>query len=351
MQLSDLTGRLRSAPRTLYAICAIVALLGGGVGIVSAIYLLNRPTGVSFRTVRIDKGMSVATIGRTLQKEGLIRSPRFLRAMSLVAGTSRKLTAGMHPFHGGMTTWQVLRELEVPRDVTQDVTIPEGLQVEQTIRMLADSLNLSRSKLAELAASEAFCRGLGVAAGSLEGYLFPETYRFSLSMSEDQVLKVMVEHFFRIFDAGMVAEARKLKMSLHEVVTMASIIEGEAQVDSERPIISAVYHNRLRKRMRLQADPTVQYALEDGPRRLFNRDYGIDSPYNTYRVRGLPPGPIASPGEASLRAALNPAEVDYIYFVAQGDGSHLFSRTAAEHLKAKRATYRARREVWRQQAR
>ena len=140
-------------------------------------------------------------------------------------------------------------------------------------------------------------------------------------------------------------------MSLHEVVTLASIIEGEARIDEERPVISAVYHNRLRQKMRLQADPTVQYALEDGPRRLFYRDYAIDSPYNTYRVRGLPPGPIMSPGEASLRAALHPADVDYVYFVSQGDGSHLFSRTAAEHGRAKSKTYRARRDGWRQQAR
>lgn len=137
-------------------------------------------------------------------------------------------------------------------------------------------------------------------------------------------------------------------MTIHEAVTMASIIEGEAQVAEERATISAVYHNRLKKGMRLQADPTVQYAIPDGPRRLFYKDYSYQSPYNTYRHRGLPPGPIMSPGAASLEAAVNPADVDYLYFVAKGDGSHLFTKTAAEHEAAKQKTKAARRKSWKQ---
>jgi UPF0755 protein len=189
-----------------------------------------------------------------------------------------------------------------------------------------------------------------VEAQTLEGYLFPETYKFSLAMAERQVVRLMVDHFFGILDSRMRRRARDMGMSVHEVVTMASIIEGEAVLDHERPLISAVYHNRLQKRMRLQADPTVQYAIPDGPRRLFNRDYRIDSPYNTYRHYGLPPGPIMSPGEASIRAAVDPAEVGYLYFVAQGDGSHIFSRTMQEHEAAKRKTRRARRNMWRRSA-
>jgi UPF0755 protein len=351
-ELAGLSRRLKPPRlRTVAATCSVVALFGTGAGVVSAIYLLNRPTGSPRRDVHIEKGMSVATIGRELQNEGLIRSPSFLRALSLVAGTSRKLTAGDHPFHGGMTTWEILKELEVPRDVTRDVTIPEGFRLEQAVTVISDSLGLSSEKLLELTKSPAFCKSLGVKAATLEGYLFPETYRFSLSMTEQQVLELMVGHFFKVFDSEMLSQARKRGMSLHEVVILGSIIEGEARIDEERPVISAVYHNRLRRKMRLQADPTVQYALKEGPRRLFYRDYAIDSPYNTYRIRGLPPGPIMSPGEASLRAALQPADVDYVYFVAQGDGSHLFSRTGAEHQRAKRKTYRARRDDWNQQAR
>ena len=191
-----------------------------------------------------------------------------------------------------------------------------------------------------------FCKTLGVDAESLEGYLFPETYKFSLMMAEEQVIRRLVKQFQRVFDSQMRAQASRMGMTVHETVSMASIIEGEAQVGDERPIISAVYHNRLKKRMRLQADPTVQYAIVDGPRRLFYKDYRIDSPYNTYRHRGLPPGPIMSPGEASLRAALYPAEVNYLYFVARGDGSHIFSRTTREHEKAKRETRWARRRSW-----
>jgi UPF0755 protein len=324
--------------------------MGAVVGMMGAIYALNRPTGVRPREVTIKKGMSVAEIAGQLHREGVIRSPRLLRAFSVLNGTSRRLTAGVHRFHGRMTAWQVLLELEVPRDVTRDVTIPEGMRREHVARVLAESLGLDEQELLAITSDPALCRELGVEAQTLEGYLFPETYKFSLAMAERQVVRLMVDHFFGILDSRMRRRARDMGMSVHEVVTMASIIEGEAVLDHERPLISAVYHNRLQKRMRLQADPTVQYAIPDGPRRLFNRDYRIDSPYNTYRHYGLPPGPIMSPGEASIRAAVDPAEVGYLYFVAQGDGSHIFSRTMQEHEAAKRKTRRARRNMWRRSA-
>ena len=323
------------------------AILGTALGILGGAYLLNRPTGIAPCEVVVQKGMSVSQISRLLYREGIIRSPRLLRTFSLLSGTSHRLTAGVHPFHGGMTAWQVLKELEVPRDVTRDVTIPEGMRREQTARMLAESLNLDEEKLLSATGDADFCRAEGVQADNLEGYLFPETYRFSLTMDEAQVIRTMVQHFFKVFDPKMRRRARALGMSIHEVVTLASIVEGEARLDAERPLISGVYHNRLKRKMRLQADPTVQFAIPDGPRRLLYEDYRVDSPYNTYRHRGLPPGPVMSPGRASLEAALFPADVDYLYFVAQGDGSHIFSRTAKEHEAAKQKTRRARRQSWR----
>ena len=339
-------GLTRISRRGALLLLATVIAVGTLVGVSAAVYLLNRPTGVPRKEVVIQKGMTVAQIARLLHREGIIRSPSLLRILSLVGGTSRRLTAGVHPFYGWMSTRDVLMELKVPRDITRDVTIPEGLWVKQMVRLLAEALELDGDTLTRLASDPAFCRALGVEADNLEGYLFPETYRFSLMMDEEQALRTMVEHFFTVFDRAMRARAREMDMSVHQVVTLASIIEGEAQQDSERALISAVYHNRLRRRMRLQADPTVQYAIADGPRRLFYRDYKVDSPYNTYRHSGLPPGPVMSPGEASLRAALYPAEVDYLYFVAQGDGSHTFSRTMREHDEAKRKTRWARRRTW-----
>ena len=341
---------LEVSRRSVLVLLGVVVILGAVFGVMGAILALNRSTGVRSREVTIKKGMSVAEIAGLLHREGIIRSPRLLRTFSVLNGTSRRLTAGVHRFHGRMTAWQVLLELEVPRDVTRDVTIPEGLRREQVARVLAASLGLDEDKLLAITSDPALCRELGVEAETLEGYLFPETYRFSLAMTELQVVRLMVDHFSGVFDSEMRKRARDMGMSAREVVTLASIIEGEAVLDHERRLISAVYHNRLQKRMRLQADPTVQYAIPDGPRRLFNRDYKIDSPYNTYRHYGLPPGPILSPGEASIRAAVDPADVSYLYFVAQGDGSHIFSRTMQEHEAAKRKTRRARRNMWRRSA-
>ncbi|HCR17270.1 MAG TPA: endolytic transglycosylase MltG [Candidatus Latescibacteria bacterium] len=330
------------------ALLGLFSLLVAGVTIggIVAVTLLNRPTGEGLHQVEIQKGMSVPQISRLLYKRGIIRSPKLLRLLSLLNGTSRRLTAGGHTFHGGMSTWQVLQELEVHRDITRDVTIPEGLRKESIARLLARSLDLDERKLNELMSDSKFVKLQGIDASSLEGYLFPETYNFSLTMTEEQVIWLMVSQFKKIVDKKLRRRARQKGMSIHEVVTMASIIEGEAQVGEERKIISAVYHNRLKRRMRLQADPTVQYAIKDGPRRLFYKDYRISSPYNTYKHRGLPPGPIMSPGEASLKAALYPADVDFLYFVARGDGSHIFSRNAAEHERAKRETRSARRRTW-----
>ena len=334
--------------RLLVGLLVGVVLLGLFVGIAGSLYLLNRPTRVAPKEVTVQKGMTVAQIATLLHREHIIRSPRLLRFFSMLSGTSRRLTAGVHPFHGRMTTWQVLKELEVPRDVTRDVTLPEGLRKEQVAGILSDALDLEGDKLLYWMSDSLFCRELGIQASTLEGYLFPETYKVSLTMDEKQVVRLMVGHFFRVFDRKMDRRAAELGLTRHQAVTLASIIEGEAQLDGERPVVSAVYHNRLKRRMRLQADPTVQYALPDGPRRLFNRDYLLDSPYNTYRHHGLPPGPIMNPGRASLRAALFPADIDYLYFVARGDGSHVFTRTSEEHERARRETRRARRNLWRQ---
>jgi UPF0755 protein len=340
---STLWNRISRPSLTLTLSASIFAI---SLGLSVSVYILNRPTGVKSKSVRIEPGASVVAIASRLRRERVIRSPRFLRVLTVLSGASRNLTAGDHPFTGGMTAWDVLQELQIPRDVTRSVTIPEGLRKERVIEILTRDLELDADRLSELVIDPAFCRKMNVAAGSLEGYLFPETYRVSIAVRETHVLEVLLGQFHRVFDKDLRRAAERIGLSVHEAVTMASIIEGEAQVASERTSISAVYHNRLKKGMRLQADPTVQYALPDGPRRLFNKDYDYDSPYNTYRHRGLPPGPILNPGAASLSAAVNPADVEYLYFVAKGDGSHVFTKTAAEHAEAKRKTQAARRHSW-----
>ncbi|MFL3013020.1 MAG: endolytic transglycosylase MltG, partial [Candidatus Neomarinimicrobiota bacterium] len=185
---------------------------------------------------------------------------------------------------------------------------------------------------------------------TLEGYLFPETYYFFEGVDKKSVVKRLVKEHQLFWNKQNISKADSLGFSPYEIIIIASIIEGEAIYDSERPTISAVYHNRLKRGMKLQADPTVQYIIEDGPRRLLNKDLRIKSPYNTYMYKGLPPGPINSPGAQSLHAALNPQTNDYLYFVAKGDGYHTFSRNEKEHERAKRAFQRVRKKVKRERA-
>ena len=186
---------------------------------------------------------------------------------------------------------------------------------------------------------------LKIESESLEGYLYPDTYFFYDGIDEESVIKRLVKEFQVFWSDSNIAMANNMNFSQHEILTLASIIEGEAIYDSERPVISAVYHNRLKKGMKLQADPTVQYVIKDGPRRLLNKDLRIKSPYNTYLYKGLPPGPINSPGFMSLHAALYPKENDYLYFVAKGDGYHTFSKNEKDHERAKRAFQRVRKKV------
>ena len=319
-------------------VCIFVACTG--------IFIFNRPTGVGKKEVEIRHGATVKQISHQLYQKRLIHSPRLLQFLAQLNGSSRRLKAGIHPLDGQMTTWEVLLELERSRDVTQNVTVPEGLEKKQVAAILSEKLNLDQKKLLSLMNSAAFCKTLSVQAKDLEGYLFPETYNFPTTVSEQQVLRRMVEHCQAVFDERLQRRADELEMSIHEVITFASIIEGETSWDSERDTIAAVYHNRLKKGMRLQADPTVQYALPGEPRRLFYKDYDYDSPYNTYRHSGLPPGPINSPGRASIEAALFPADVDYLYFVATGEGGHVFTHSLQEHAAAKKRTASARKNTW-----
>ena len=184
----------------------------------------------------------------------------------------------------------------------------------------------------------------GINSTTFEGYLFPNTYQLSEDVDAEGVINTMVSEYSRNITSSMRKRMSEIGFSETEVLTLASIIEGEAIYNSERPRISGVYHNRLKKRMRLQADPTIQYIIKDSPRRLLNKDLKIKSPYNTYQNYGLPPGPINNPGIESIKAALYPEQVDFLFFVAKGDGYHTFTKTENEHNKAKREFQKIRRK-------
>jgi len=260
-------------------------------------------------------------------------------------GCETKIKAGIFQIPDDLNYPQLVRFLSDAKPEDIRVTLIEGWNNEQIFQELNQRLKVKLSILDSLAQDAAFCRQAGVKAGNLTGYLLPDTYAFPYGRTEKHVLRYLVKRTTELFKPDSVKiRMRETGYNMHQMLTLASIVEGEAMLDVERPVIASVYWNRLRKGMRLQADPTIQYILKDGPRRLLYKDLEIDSPYNTYRYSGLPPGPINNPGKASILAALFPAQTKFIYFVAKGDGSHVFSRTSSVHIRAKAAFDRVRRD-------
>jgi len=292
-------------------------------------------------TIKIDPGMSVQKIAQILHEQGVISNPDLFRWKAYYQKIDKSLKAGEYLFDKGLTIQQTLDLLVSGKTVYQVFTVPEGLTMAQIAERVAE-INLESEEFIALASDSAFVRSLGFSVRTLEGYLYPDTYYLSDEVDDELFIRRMVGEFWNQIPKNSKQRADSMGFSLHEIVTLASIIEGEAQVDSERTIISAVYHNRLRLGHKLEADPTVQYAHGTRKKRLLYKDLEIDSPYNTYLYPGLPPGPINSPGSASIRAALYPANVDYFFFVASGDGTHIFTKTATEHNRARRTVRKKR---------
>jgi len=250
----------------------------------------------------------------------------------------RTIKSGEYELSTALTPIEILDKISSGQVKTWPVTLPEGLTLEEVAARIAHERIAHADGLLALARDPSFARGLGIEADSLEGYLFPETYRFRRSSEPGDVLATLVEQLHSAFTPEDHARLAASKMSLHEVVTLASIVEKETGTAHERPRIAAVFHNRLRRGMRLQSDPTVIYGILrergvfDG--NLRRRDLEHATPYNTYTRGGLPPGPISSTSMASIRAVLSPEDVPYLYFVSQNDGTHYFSKTLREHVNA-----------------
>lgn len=284
--------------------------------------------------VDIRRGTSTREIGRQLVTAGVVRDERTFRIALWRSGRDRGLQAGEYRFSEAASARSVVDTLASGRVYLRPVTFPEGLTRGEMAQLFGQSgfgsadAFLTASERVELVAS------LDPEAPNLEGYLFPETYSLAQGATADDLIEAMVAQFERIFDERLRQQARERGLSVRDVVTLASLIQKETGLDEERPIVSAVYSNRLRRQMLLQCDPTVIYGLQlaglyDG--NLTRANLGFDSPYNTYVYPGLPPGPIAAPGAADLRAALEPADVSYLYFVSRNDGSHVFADTLREH--------------------
>jgi UPF0755 protein len=292
--------------------------------------------------VQIPANTSTAQIAAILDEQGLIRNQKAFRLYARLFGLDGKLQAGEYALSPALSTPEVIDHLVHGRTRLISFTVPEGLNLEQTTALLAQRGMGDQQRfnqlLEEIAATHPLGYRLPDGTPSLEGYLFPDTYLVSPGSSERDILLMMLSRFEDELERlNLAAKARQHGLTLHEAVTLASLIEREARVPEERAVISGVLHNRLRLGMLLQVDATVIYALGDYSRQVvLYTDLEVDSPYNTYRYSGLPPGPIASPGRASLLAAVEPEEHDYLYYVAKPDGSHAFSRTLAEHNQKKR---------------
>jgi len=284
--------------------------------------------------VVIPKGSSVRAAASILSKAGVIESPRLFRWFASATGRARAIKPGRYQFARRSSYGEVLDVLVEGRGVRYTVTIPEGYDVRDIAPLIAKALSVSEDSVRAAVTDTAWKRRLNVPAPTLEGYLFPATYSFADGTSAREAVVMMLERFETAWKPEWNDRLQDLAISRHTAMTMAAIVEKEARKAEERPIIAAVYWNRVKKGMKLQADPTVQFALPSHVDRVLYKDLEVDSRYNTYKYAGLPPGPIASPGEASIAASLSPADVPYLFFVAHPDGHHEFRTTFAEHSKA-----------------
>jgi UPF0755 protein len=299
---------------------------------------LFRPPSNSPRVVSLEvpRHATVRSIAERLQEQGLIRSRYAFILMARILGESNSMKAGEYELQPRMTLLEIIDKLSRGDATVVWFTVPEGYTVEQVADTLTQQGLVERSRFQRLAASDGSRYDVGVKAArrSLEGYLFPDSYKFKKGVNETAIVAGMLRNFHTQVVEGLGEEIRANDLPLDKIVILASLIEREARAPEDRPLISAVIRNRLRRQMLLQIDASVLYALGKHKDRVLLTDLQVDSPYNTYKYPGLPPGPICSPGLDSIKAALRPAKADFLYYVARSDGRHIFSNTLAEHNAA-----------------
>lgn len=330
-------------PRKILSLLAIAAIIGAAGLALRLNAVMSAPLGPGApEFFEIRPGESAAEIARNLGRSGVIDSPRAFRLAYRLFYAPGTFKAGEYRLAGADRPQSVRDLVQVlirGRIFFHTLTVPEGLTLWETADLLRGRDFLETGALPAVLADASPIRDLDAEAADLEGYLFPETYRVSRRTTVAELVAEMAAEFRAAFGEPWRRRAAELGWSVREAVTLASLVEEETAIPAERPLVSAVFHNRLRRGMKLDCDPTVLYALRRGgraPERLLTRHLGFPSPYNTYVSAGLPPGPICSPGRAALEAALFPADTDALYFVARGDGGHTFSRTLQEHNAAVR---------------
>ena len=285
-------------------------------------------------TVYIPKGTGFFEIVNILDQAGMVKNKRFFIILALLKGVSNSIKYGEYELATSMSPWEIIDKLVKGDIKPRRVTIPEDYTLKQIAdRLVAENL-VSEESFISVTTDPVFLASLKIDAGSAEGYLYPDTYKFNRGMTPQEIVKDMVNRFRKKVTPQMIERAKALGMTTTEFVTLASLIGKETGHQEEKAQVSAVFHNRLKKGMRLQSDPTAIYSLTEYRNIVRRKHLNNETPYNTYRIRGLPPGPIASPGIDSLQAALYPASVNYLYFVSKDDGTHKFSSNLAAHTQA-----------------
>lgn len=300
-------------------------------------YQGTRPASQDSRSItfEVQPGMTLKQVTLELFNQRLILSPSAFQAIAYIQDKEKQIMVGEFSLSPSMLPTEIILRLTSGKTILYPLTIPEGYRITE-IASLLDTQGLASSEVFILQTQDKdLIKSMDIPTDSLEGYLFPETYYLSKLTPEKKIVQKMVNTFKeKVLKSQLLKSTKESPLSLHEIITLASLIEKETGLDSERKLISSVFHNRLRKNMRLQTDPTVIYAIEKFDGNIRKRDLKIDSPYNTYRYKGLPPGPISSPGIKSIEAAIFPIKSNHLYFVSRQDGSHHFSSTLVEHNQA-----------------
>jgi UPF0755 protein len=298
----------------------------------------NKPISANSQkiVVHLKPGQSFAATAIIVDQKGLISSPFKFNLISRFKGYDKKLQAGEYLLSESMTPLNILEKMARGEVKLYKLTIPEGFNIHQIAELATEAGFAKKADFIAMATNGAYVREKGIEADTFEGYLFPDTYFFPKGTAVRNIIGAMVDRFRSVFIPQWSEQAKSQGFTIHQVVTLASIIEKETGDPSERPVISSVFHNRLKKKMRLESDPTVIYGIKNFDGNITRKHLKTLTPYNTYKIRGLPAGPIANPGKESLLAALYPAETPYIYFVSKKDRTHHFSTNFKDHNKAVR---------------
>ena len=307
-------------------------------------FLIPLPIGNKNIEIEIPKGATFRQAVEIFSKERLIRDKIIFLFIGRISGIDRKIRAGYYSIYGSASPLDILKMLKKGQIIEYEITVLEGDSLREVAEKLSEKGIINIEDFIQLSSDEDFLASYEIDAPTFEGYLFPDTYKIPKGMDPEDAIGMMINKMREKYSGELMVRASKLGLSEREVLTLASIIEKESATDDERYLISAVYHNRLRKGIPLQADPTAIYRIKSFREKITAKDLQRKTPYNTYIINGLPPGPIASPSIKSINAALYPADVPYIYFVSNNDGSHHFSVTAEEHQAAVKS-YREKKQM------